>query len=72
MEVTVAGFLKIATLSDEQVRRLRTLEASLGKHLMAFAPGLKTAALDDDQLGEVERLEAELGVLILAFEPPQA
>ena len=62
-------FLKVATLSDEGVARLRLLEEATGKHIMAFEPGLKIASLSEENLQRLQELEAELDVTLLVFEP---
>lgn len=60
--------LKIATLSKEDVSKIRTLEQETGFHIMAFEPGYKFAAPDAEQLTKVKKLEEELGVTLLAYE----
>lgn len=62
-------FLKVATLSDEDVARLRVLEEATGTHIMAFEPGLKIAPLSEENLQRLQELEADLNVTLLVFEP---
>ncbi|MCA9875091.1 MAG: hypothetical protein H6659_08860 [Ardenticatenaceae bacterium] len=64
----MASFLKIAPLDDDGVQKLRTLEDDLGKHIMAFIPGLEIANLTQDQLAQVRALEDELQVTLLVYE----
>lgn len=64
----MANFLQIAPLNKEDVSRIRELEEAIGKHIMAFAPGLEVADLDDEQVAQVQALEADLGVMLLVYE----
>lgn len=64
----MANFLQIAPLSQEEVGRIRELEEAIGKHIMAFVPGLEVADLDDAQVAQVQALEADLGVTLLVYE----
>ena len=68
----MSKFFKISQLDEEQVAQVRVLESQLGKHVMAFAPGLQIAALDADDLARVKELEERLGVTLLVFEPTPA
>ncbi len=61
-------FLKVASLSDEDIAKLRLLEEKTGKHIMAFEPGLKIASLSEDDLERLKNLEAQLNVTLLVFE----
>jgi hypothetical protein len=61
-------FLKIASLSDEDVARVRSLEKDTGTHIMAFEPGLKVASLSEENLKRIQELEADLGATLLVFE----
>lgn len=61
-------FLKVATLSAEDAGKLRILERELGKHIMAFEPGLSIASLSDEELKRVKALESQLGVTLLVFD----
>jgi hypothetical protein len=67
-EIPMANFLKIAPLSKEDVGRIRELEEAIGKHIMAFVPGLDVADLSREQVAQVQALEAELGVTLLVYE----
>jgi len=62
------NFLKVASLSDEEVAKLQMLEKDTGTHIMAFEPGLKVAALSEKNLKRIQELEAELGATLLVFE----
>ena len=59
--------LKIASLSDDQVTKIQALEEKLGKHIMAFEPGISIAMLKPDELRQLSELESELGVILLAY-----
>lgn len=61
-------FLKVASLSDEDIAELRMLEETTGTHIMAFEPGLKIASLSQENLNRIEELEAQLNVTLLVFE----
>ena len=60
-------FLKIATLSESDVAKIRELEKETGTHIMAFKPGLSIAKLDEDDLLKVKALETKLGATLLVF-----
>jgi hypothetical protein len=61
-------FLKVASLSDGDIAKIRQLEKATGTHIMAFEPGLKVAVLSEDNLKSVQELESELGATLLVFE----
>lgn len=60
-------FLKVATLSESDVAKIRELESSTGTHIMAFEPGPKLASLSADDLQRVKELEAECNATLLVF-----
>ncbi|MFN2117895.1 MAG: hypothetical protein ACK2U0_07045 [Candidatus Promineifilaceae bacterium] len=60
-------FLKVASLSEEDVDKIRLLEKATGTHIMAFEPGLKVAVLSEDNLERIQELESELGATLLVF-----
>jgi len=64
----MAEFLKIATLENGEVKRLRALEADMGVHIMALEKDLKVADLSDQQLARIKSLEDDLNVTLLVFE----
>jgi len=61
-------FLKIADLDEDDVSRIRQLEATLDRHIMAFEPGLEIADLEDEQLAAIRKLEEDLGVTLLVYQ----
>lgn len=64
----MAQYLKIASLDEEGVTTIRQLEESLGKHIMAFRPGLKIASVTDAQIETVKAIEEKLDVILLVYE----
>jgi hypothetical protein len=60
--------LKIAALSEDNVSKIRALEAETGFHIMAFEPEVKLATPTADQLANIKQLEAELKVTLLAYD----
>ena len=64
----MAQYLKIAKLDDAGTNKLRDLEAELGKHIMAFTPGLELADLSEEQLEKVQSLEEEMDVYLIVYE----
>ncbi len=61
-------FLKVATLTDDDVAKIQELEAATGTHIMAFEPGLKIASLSDEELKRVREMEAKLNATLLVFD----
>ena len=61
------GNFKIATLTKDQVDKIRDLEGKIHKHIMAFEPGISIAKLSEGELKQLEDLEVELGVVLLAY-----
>ncbi len=64
----MAQFLKIAQLNENEVMKIRSLEESLGAHIMAWQTGLQMADLTDKQVQTVKDVEEELGVILLAYD----
>lgn len=64
----MAQQLKIAHLDETAVAKLRALEETTGKHIMAFATGMTFAQLSAQHLEQVQAMEKELGVLLLVYE----
>ena len=61
------GNLKIASVDDATVAKIKTLEEAIGKHIMAFEPGVSIAQLSIDEVQKVETLEKETGVTLLVY-----
>jgi len=56
-----------ASLSEEKLKEIRELEASLGKALLAFScKDVQIAELGDEELKKVKELEEKLGVPLVA------
>ena len=60
--------LKIATLDEATIAKIKQLEEDLGKHIMAFEPGVSFALLSKDEFLKVEALEKEAGVTLLVYD----
>ena len=67
---TMTERVRIANLTEEQLDRLRALEAELGTWVVAVQPEIRLARLTMEQLGELAAAEKELGVVLLAYEHP--
>lgn len=63
----MAQQLKIANLDETAVARVRELEEALGKHIMAFEPGLEFAKLSEAEMARIEALEKDLSVILLVY-----
>ena len=61
------GNLKIASVDEATVAKIKTLEEEIGKHIMAFEPGASIAQLSVDEVQKVEALEKETGVTLLVY-----
>lgn len=64
----MAEFLKIAKLETGDVTKIKGLEKSLGRHIMAYQPGLQMANLTDEQIQSVKDVEEQLGAILLVFD----
>lgn len=62
------GNLKIASLDEATVARINALEEKLGKHIMAFEPGVSLAQLSPSEIEKIEALEKAAGVTLLVYE----
>jgi hypothetical protein len=61
--------IKYASLTEEQLAKLRELEADLGNWVLAIEPAVKLADLTPSQLARIQALEEELGIILLAYHP---
>lgn len=57
-----------ATLVDERLDEVRSLEAELGKVVVALEPDAPVAELSEEQVARVQALEEKLGVVIVAYD----
>lgn len=64
----MSDFLKIASLQEKDVKKIRDFEKEFGFHVMAFEHDLSVASLSEDQLAKIKELEEELGVTLLVFD----
>lgn len=60
--------LDVANLAPEAVQKLQSLEAEMGKVVVAYAQPKWMATLTEDQVHSLQQLEVELGVCLLAYE----
>ena len=61
------GNLKIATIDEATIAKIKALEEKIGKHIMAYEPGVSLARLKPDEIELLEALEKETGVTLLAY-----
>ena len=57
-----------AEVNSKQLERIKQLEQSLGKVIVAVEPSPEYARLTSEQLAEIQRAERELGVVMVAYE----
>jgi len=62
------GNLKIASVDESTKSKIKALEEAIGKHIMAFEPGVSLAKLTKDEVKKVEALEEEAGVMLLVYD----
>lgn len=59
----------LSALKDQDLEQIRSLEAELGRPLLAFScHDLRPAVIDDEKLEKIELLEKKLGISLLAVE----
>ena len=56
-----------ATISDEQLLRLREFEKELGAVLLAVQAPEKYAELSDDELALLQQTESDLDCIVVAY-----
>jgi len=62
--------VEFASLSPEQVAKVRQLEKKLGAFVVAYNTPLRPAPLSDDQLAELMQLEKAMpGICLVAYQP---
>lgn len=59
--------LKFATLDEDSLTRLHTLENQMGSVVLAVEPVYPVADLTEEQIRRVQALEKELDVILLAY-----
>lgn len=60
--------LKIAHLDDKGMEKVRSLESTIGKHVLALESGPEFASLSAEQVQKVKALENELGITLVVYE----
>jgi hypothetical protein len=60
--------LKIATLDEESLAKLRQMEKSMDTLILALEPHYPMADLSDEQVDLLRQLEEELGVVLIAYQ----
>jgi hypothetical protein len=60
--------LQVASLSPEQIRKLKELEEKLGTIVVAYQQKYRFADLTDEQVALLQEAERDLGVTLLAYE----
>lgn len=61
--------MKIATLDEESLKKLRKMEEAMGTLLIALEPNYPLAELSEEQLARLQALEEELGIVLIALRP---
>lgn len=57
-----------STLGEEGLNEVRSLEAELGKVVVALERDIPPAQLTEDQVARIQALEKKLGVVIVALD----
>lgn len=57
-----------SNLGDQGLNEVKSLEAELGKVVVALEPDIPPAELDDEQLARIQAVEKKLGVVIVAYD----
>ncbi len=60
--------MKIANLDEENVKRVRQMEESMGTLIVALEPHYPLAKLNDEQVKRLQDLEKDLGVVLMAYQ----
>jgi hypothetical protein len=60
--------MKFATLDEDSLKKLTTLEEQMGTLILAVETVYPFAHLTDDQIKRIKILEEELGIVLLAFQ----
>lgn len=59
--------MKIASLDEEGIKRIRQMEEAMGSLIVALEPHYPLAELEEEQVGKLHELEKELGVVLIAY-----
>ena len=60
--------MKIASLDEEGIKRIRQMEEAMGSLIVALEPHYPLAELEEEQVGKLQELEKELGVVLIAYQ----
>jgi hypothetical protein len=60
--------MKIASLDEESLKRIRQMEEAMGSLIVALEPHYPLAELEEEQVGKLQDLEKELGVVLIAYQ----
>ena len=59
--------MKIATLDEEGIDKIRKMEESMDTLIVALEPHYPLAELKDDQIDKLQELENQLDVVLIAY-----
>jgi len=59
--------VKLAKLDEEQLKKVRELEAELGVRVLAYAQPVVPATLTEEQLAKLQIAETDLGLCLVAY-----
>jgi hypothetical protein len=60
--------MKIASLDESELKKIRQMEESMGTLILALEPHIPLADLTDVQIEMLGALEKELGVVLIAYQ----
>lgn len=60
--------MKIASLDESELKKIRQMEESMGTLILALEPHIPLADLTDEQVQMLGALEKELGVVLIAYQ----
>lgn len=60
--------MRIAKLDEASLRKLRSIEETMGATILALEPVYPVAQLTPEQLEVLQKLEKELGVVLIAYQ----
>ena len=63
----MTGYVNLAKLDEEQLKRVEQMEEQLGVNVLAYTQPIVPADLTEEQLAKLEALEAELGLCLVAY-----
>ena len=66
----MASQYKPATLSDDELEQIKSLEKGLDKVIVAVEQQPSYADLSDSELAKLKKIEKKLGMVMLAYNQP--